>query len=444
MRRRLVLVAVAVTSMVALAFVVPLGILVRDLARDRALVDGERQAQDVARLIAILLPARGVDGAVEATAAALGAESRVAIVLPDGSIVGAAELQPGESLEGTSSSAFRSRLVGGEAVYVPVVRADGEPVIVRVFVPDDAITDGVMEAWLILALLAVTLVIIAVFVADRLGWTVVRPVNELTSSATRLGQGDLSAKVEPSGPDEVRRLGEEFNRLAGEIDRLVQEERELSADISHRLRTPLTAVRLDAEAVPPGPETARLLDDLDELERMTDYVIRETRRPARETTGATADLVAIARERTDFWQPLAEEQSRKLRLDVDPAAAHIATTSEDATAMIDALIGNIFSHTEPGTDGLVSVRTNDSDVVLSVEDGGPGVDDADLMARGRSGGSSTGLGLDIARRTALGAGGVLEIRPSALGGTAFVVTVPRVSGSTGDEGRAYRTESGHG
>ena len=74
-------------------------------------------------------------------------------------------------------------------------------------------------------------------------------------TAERLGRGDLDARVEPGGPDEVREVGAALNRLAARISELLAREREEVADLSHRLRTPVTALRLDVESLPEAART---------------------------------------------------------------------------------------------------------------------------------------------------------------------------------------------
>ena len=106
-----------------------------------------------------------------------------------------------------------------------------------------------------------TLFVLSLVVADRLARSMTRPITELALTAERLGRGDLAARVEPAGPDEVREVGPALNRLAARISELLTRERESVADLSHRLRTPVTALRLDAEALPagagPGPAGGR-------------------------------------------------------------------------------------------------------------------------------------------------------------------------------------------
>ena len=151
MRRRLVLLAVAISLMVALSFVIPLAFLVRDLAQDRALAAGERQAQDIARVIATLTPDRGVVEASKAIAPISDGNLSTSLILPDGSVVGG-ELLPGESPTlAITGTAFRTAVGGDQIIYTPVIQEDGETVVVRVVVSEAALSEGVMQSWEVLA-----------------------------------------------------------------------------------------------------------------------------------------------------------------------------------------------------------------------------------------------------------------------------------------------------
>jgi signal transduction histidine kinase len=310
------------------------------------------------------------------------------------------------------------------AVYVPVADASGEFYVVRKFVPEAELTRNVGRGWAILGGLAVVLVGVAVGVASWLGRSMVEPVRELSRAASRLGEGKLDTRVDVAGPPELANVAAEFNDLAHRVSELLQQERETAADLSHRLRTPLTAARLDAESLPPGPTREQLLDDLAELERTIDHIINEARRPTRAEPHRT-DLVAIVAERADFWQALAEEQGRATELfiaTIDPLWCDVDPS--DFAAAVDALIGNIFSHTPEGVRYGMTLERNGGSATMHVDDGGAGFADADSIGRGRSGGGSTGLGLDIARRTAEAAGGSLRIASSPLGGARVTVDLP--------------------
>jgi signal transduction histidine kinase len=307
-----------------------------------------------------------------------------------------------------------------------VIGENGETSVVRVFVPDSELGQGVSRSMQILIGLGLALVVIAILIADGIGRTIVRPVAALSQSAAKLGSGDLGARVEPDGPAEIRGLGEEFNRLAGQIDRLLISEREAAADLSHRLRTPLTALRLDAEAVEDGPPRDRLLDDLATLERTVDFVIDQARRGARTgLTTARVDIVAVVEERLAFWRPLAEDQGRKVSLALSVTEAMVAMDGDDAVVMLDALIENVIAHTPEGASLEVTLMAREDDVLIAIEDGGPGLPDDNVFERGRSEGASSGLGLDIARKAALGAGGDMRLGSSRrLGGALVAIRLP--------------------
>jgi signal transduction histidine kinase len=126
-------------------------------------------------------------------------------------------------------------------------------------------------------------------------------------------------------------------------------------------------------------------------------------------------------ERVAFWQVLAEDQHRRLSLALPDRPSWVRVSRPDLEAAMDALLGNVLSHTEEGIGFGVELRRDGTAVLVSVRDDGPGFADPSLLERGRSGAGSTGLGLDIARRTALASGGALQVESPAGGGA--VVTM---------------------
>jgi signal transduction histidine kinase len=409
-RRQITLLVAATTSVVLLAFLLPAAALVARVAEGRALDTAQARLQ-------LLIPVVGLDGRAQVAAG---------LPTPDGGTV-AVRWTDGTWLGGTGvlgddpapASAEVRESDDGARLVQPVRRADGTTAVVEVFVPAAELRAGVTRTWLVLAGLGVVLLLLALLVADRLARSLTRPVTDLATTAHRLGSGDLAARVTPAGPDEVREVGTAMNRLAGRIGELLAAEREAAADLAHRLRTPLTALRLEVEALPPA-DRERLLGDVDAVSRGVDEVISEARRTVREGLGAGCDAVAVVGERVRFWSVLAEEERRAVDVDLAAGPLPVRLAAADLGAAVDALLGNVFAHTPEGTGFRVVVRPRaGGGAEVTVADDGPGLPSA-AVDRGTSGGGSTGLGLDIARRTAEGSGGALRV-PSSPAGAAVVL-----------------------
>ena len=422
MRRRLIVVALAISLMVTVAFLVPLVVLVRTVARDRAISDAERDAAGLTPAIAVA-PESLIPTAVAGTEA--GRDNRLTVVLPSGRQIGPEIPRDDDLALAEGGTSFSASHPGGTAVFTAVTTPAGRT-IVRVWVPDALLHKGVNKATITLVGLGALLVLGAVFVSDRLGASMVRPVRRLSTAAARLGEGDLTQRVEPEGPEEVAAVGQAFNVLADRVGELLASERELVADMSHGLRTPLTVLRFEADAIPDPATRERVRAAVVDLEDAVTSLIAEARRPITDDAGGPSDLAAIASDRVTFWSALADDQGRTLTSDLDAGPLPVPASARDLEAALDALLGNVFEHTPDEAALAVALRRNGANVELIVEDAGAGLDPA-RVRRGRSGGRSSGLGLDIARRTAEAAGGHLVIDRSALGGARITLTFPVAS-----------------
>ncbi|MDJ0664307.1 MAG: HAMP domain-containing protein [Acidimicrobiia bacterium] len=428
MRQRIAILSLAISTLVVIAFMIPLALLLRNQAQTRALSRAETLAQAIATAL-VVDTTRTEGGQVSVPAAqtvlevfGTGADA-VTILFADGEQVGAPVFQADNiDVAFSEARAFTAFTEGGAEILVPLYSADSPDqevdVVVRAFVPDEDLIEGVWVAWGMLAGLGVFLVIVAVVAADRLGRSVVRPVHELSQAALALGGGDLNRRVTPAGPDEIADVGVAFNFLAERLRLLLAEERESVADLSHRLRTPLTALRLQAETLGDPEASAVLLGDIDRLEAAVDRMIEEARKPAEEKGPEQADLGAVVRHRATFWKVLADEQGRSVDVHTSGGRLPVAMSPQDLGALIDTLLENVFSHTDAGVGYRVEARPGfgERQVVLVVEDHGHGFEDDSAIERGESGGGSTGLGLDIVHRAAERTGGGVKIGASALGG----------------------------
>ena len=430
MRRQIWVLVAATTSLVMLAFVVPLMVLVERTADREAIAAANIRGQSVVPLVA----AADDDAAGVAARAATGGAYSVVVRLPNGRIVGSS---PDQWRGGVPHADIRSttvrRLTDGSAVVdQPVFRADGTAVI-SARAAGAALDRGVARSWLVLAVLGLVLVALSLFVADRLARSMTRPVSDLAAAADRLGKGYFDTTVTPEGPPEIREVGTAMNTMAQRITTLVANEREAVADLSHRLRTPVTALRLNAEALSDPDERARLTADVDELVLQVDAIIEHARRPVREhmEPPPVTDLVVVVEDRMDFWQVLAEEQSRRATAELPARPCLVSAREDDVAAALDALLDNVFAHTPEGTGFAVAVTAEDTGgATLTVRDEGPGFADGLVLERGQSSAGSSGLGLDIALRLARDSGGSAQI---ASDGPGAVVRL-RLGGPNGHAG----------
>ena len=449
-RTTLALVAAAVTSMVAIAFLIPLAVIVRDVARDRAFTSAQLTGAAIEPVLSITTDRTALERAIVSTPA--GAVGQLAVYLtapPSASASGSASASPSvpasasafpsgaggpASLAGTfvggpqrasaadlrmattAARSFIAPVPGGYAVLQPVALGGGRLAVTEVYVPAAAVSRGVAASWAVMTAVALALIAVSVVVADRLASRVTRPARELAQAAALLGDGDLSARSTARGPAELAAAGRAFNAMAERLSGLITAERVMSADLPHRLRTPLTALRMNAAALGPG----RAADDtriaVERLEQQVDLIIRAARRPGPDEP-AGCDAAQVLADRFEFWSALAEDQGRPCRLAGADQPVPVPVPRSDLAAAADALIGNIFKHTAEGTGFALTLHRGEDMVLVLVADGGQGIADTGAaLRRGSSGAGSTGLGLDIARRVAESTGGGLKIGTSALGG----------------------------
>jgi signal transduction histidine kinase len=406
----MLLTVAASTLVVLVVFLVPLGWLIRSSTADRATSEAALAVQPLAAVVGVADTAT-LRLAVEQVRSAV--HEPVTVYLGNGEILGDQRPRSDGVHLAALGRAFSADLPdGGREVLIPVIgRAEGAAVV-RVEIPASKLTKGVAKAWLVIGGLALALLLLAVLVADRLARSFLRPVHSLTETASRLGAGDLTARVRPGGPAEVAEAGRAVNRLATRIEELLKAERETVADLSHRLRTPVTALRLDADDLRDPEERERMALDVAELSRAVDQLITEARRPVREGVTATCDAVDVVCTRAAFWQVLADDTDRRMQVDTPAQPVRVRLTATDLADAVDALLGNVFAHTPDGTGLTVRLLArSDGGAMLIVEDEGPGLTHERVLRRGESTAGSSGLGLDIARRSAEASGGWLRLAP---------------------------------
>jgi signal transduction histidine kinase len=408
-RRQFVSMAVAITSMVVFAFVLPLAFLVRTIAADRATSRANADAQFVAQVIA----GRHASAAslAQADASAVGS---VSVYYADGTVIGDRSHPPtADSLQlARQGRSFSRSTSSGVDVFLPVLEAAGRTAVIRVSVPHHELERGVVAAWLSLGGLGVALILLAGLVADRMARSVIEPMNTLTEIARRLADGDLDARSRVRGSAEVVEVSRALDLLAARIGDLLRAERDNAADLSHRLRTPLTALRLDAELLQDEDEAKRIMAAVDDLEAAVTSLIADTRRYRSSSERGRADLTDVVRERMAFWKILARAQQRPVDLCLIAEPLPVAGAKNDLQQLVDVLVDNVLRHTPSGRAMRVTTTARPGGGArFVIEDSGAG-----FRTSRSSKSRGSGRGLEIARRISRDSGGALTLGHSDLGG----------------------------
>jgi signal transduction histidine kinase len=440
MRRRIMFLSVGMTTLVVLAFAIPLTWLLRSAAVDESLKNARTRAEAVAYYVG---EKNHTQDEIKTYVAGISSQGpgRISVRMPDGTTLGdpppggvptPQNVQGGPGDDDTddkkppkiSDASFRD-VGGGKATDVSVDTKDG-PASICFYLTSAQLYDGLVPQLLVLLAGSLLVLLLSIVGAEVVSRRLARPLEETARTAERLAKGDVDARAPTTGPAEVAKVGAALNGLADRIDEVIAVEREAVADLSHRLRTPLTALRLQVEALPDRDRAEELNVQVNSLERTLTAVISAARRPQREGRVPHCDAVAVTRQRASFWEPLFEDQGRELTLVLPDPPAEVRSSAEDLGAALDALVENVVAHTPDGTPARIILTSQQvgghPGVLIVVADEGPGIP-LGAGERGRSDRGSTGLGLDIARRCAEAAGGKLTIHPNLPAGSSVHLTL---------------------
>jgi signal transduction histidine kinase len=432
MRRSVIWLAAAATSCVVVALLVALGAGLHRVTTDEATVAASVAAQDLATVVGGTTSTAQLRSVLAAYEDSVGGAHAQLVRANGRTVAGPAAARARQRADTRAVQVARTQgrtavadVDEGRELVVPVYRTQGPPDVLQVLVTNARLHQGLARSYVVLALLGAMLVALATLAADRLGRYFVRPVGELAVTAQALADGRLDERVRPSGPPEIVAVGLALNQLASRISELLERERERAGTIAHRLRTPLTALRLSADSLSDDEERVRVGGLMTELERTVDAVIREARSPEA-PSARRCDAVAVVTERAEFWSMLAVEEQRRMDVDLGAGPLEVATPAEELSEALDALLGNVFAHTADGTALRVGVsRRPGGGARILVADEGPGIASPEqALARGLSGAGSTGLGLDIAARMARASGGDLTINSANGHGTEVELDLP--------------------
>ena len=348
---------------------------------------------------------------------------------------------------GAATAARRNQPIDTLPVVFPWSRADhlmAQPVVgtgdltggaVVTRVDATAAIGDVRARWALALAAAVAGLVVLTVLGLWLGRWVLRPVRELDLASQALAEGRLPDSLGRTGPPELRRLAESFDRMAASVTGTIRERGRLVEDFSHRLRNPLAALRLRVDALAHdevdttrGASLAQVDGDLDRLERMVDTMLDLAEAEHRTGAGSVRGLLdpderpleltcdLFADEVVARWLAQATERGVTLRRS---GLDHLGLrcSAMDAHDLVDELVENALRYAGRDAEVALHLRIEDGTAVVEVSDTGAGLPADELaLALDRFWRSpthrdtdGTGLGLAIVAQLARANGGAVEL-----------------------------------
>jgi signal transduction histidine kinase len=320
------------------------------------------------------------------------------------------------------------QILGASRVSIPTLGIDQRLAVQRTRL----ITFGLAMAALVTAM--------AVGLSRWIG----KPIAELEAATRQFGAGDLSTRAPTTtGPPDIRQLATEFNTMAERLDDLVNTQQAFVADASHELRSPLTAIRLQIEAMEydtaEGREIRRqrALDEVGRLSRNVDGLLVLARQDESDRRAELVDVSTLTMDRAQFWSSLLVERSLSLATIITPNLYARLVPDRFVTAF-DNLISNAIDAAPPASSITVKIELRQGHLVVHIIDNGAGMSAEQRVAafdrfwrattkRTALGGS--GLGLAIARKLVAADHGTIRLDAASPRGIDAVVTYNRVEWS---------------
>jgi signal transduction histidine kinase len=416
LRSRVLTSIVGVATLAVALFAAPLGYAVAVGYRNEAVTNLQRESTRVAATVS---DSFGTDGSTVTLPADLPASLTVGVYRTDGTLI---------AFHGPQRSSVASTVADGHlhngvengamAVAAPVPSDGGVTLAVRVAEPYRTLWQRIIRAWTLMALLGAVVVVLAAVLARRQARQIAHPLEQLTTNARALGDGDFTIRAAGTRIAEADAAGVALEATARRLGDLLGRERAFSTHVSHQLRTPLTALLLGLESALSRPDTdphdlraaaERALRRAEHLRTTVDDLLglaRDTH-PAGDPLDI-ADLQADLRER---WHAAFAAKGRRLTL--LPAAPDLPAVTASSAAVrqiLDVLLGNALVHGA----GTVNMAVEDvgTGIALEVSDEGAGLggDPESAFARRTSGGAGHGIGLALARTLAEAEDGRLVVR----------------------------------
>jgi signal transduction histidine kinase len=300
------------------------------------------------------------------------------------------------------------------------------------------VMQSVIVAWAVAAAAALVCAAIAGYAISS---RITRPVVALAEASDRMAQGDLGARADLTGSDEIGRLAGSFNQMAAQVEATVRSLQRFVSDAAHQLGTPLTALRADLEIAQDAAVTederrllTRALTQEQRLEDLGSGLLQLSRLESPSASGRVemVDLALLAKTAADAFASRAEQADLTLELAVPERGPWARADADRLRVAIENLLDNAVKFTPAGGTVQVGVDTRDGRAIVWVADDGPGIPPADrdrvferfYRARNVADRPGSGLGLAIVHAAAEACGGSARLAETDVG-TRIEVCLPR-------------------
>jgi signal transduction histidine kinase len=287
---------------------------------------------------------------------------------------------------------------------------------------------------------------IALLLGIILSRTLTRPIRELTQATHAVSQGDLSQQVPVRSDDELGELAQAFNKMSAELSRSINARKQMTADIAHELRTPLSLILGHAEAVhdgvlAPSRENFEIIrEEAARLEQLVNDLRTLSLADAGELSlnPQTVDPGQLLQDVGSLYKYQLQRKAITLRLDIAPQLPPLDVDPGRITQVLTNILDNALRHTPDGGSITLSAREVEDQVKLAVQDSGPGLKTEDLerifnrlhradpsRQREQVSAGGSGLGLAIARSIVQAHGGQVSAESETGQGLKIVIRLPK-------------------
>jgi len=272
-----------------------------------------------------------------------------------------------------------------------------------------------------------------------------KPVDRVSSLAARISSTNLKERINYAGPDdEIKRLADTFDGMLGRLESAFESQKQFIQDASHELRTPIAIAQTNIEVLEMDNKATikdyeRLMNimkmNLERMSTLSEKLLLLSESEQGKANWSTVDLAPLLTELTTEFKTKAGETS----INLEPVSIETdALVFGDAFRLKQALVNlvdNAIKYNRPGGEVKISVRANDSQVVVEIKDNGIGISQADQQriferfyrvdkSRSRAQGGS-GLGLAIVKKIVEEHGGKVSVESTLGEGSTFRITLPQ-------------------